>query len=71
MPEGTVKFFHEEKKYGFIELENGEAEEVDDDEDVFFHISQVRGAVIEEGEKVKFRLEEGDEGLRAADVARL
>ncbi len=71
MPEGTVKFFHEEKKYGFIELENGEAEEVDDDEDVFFHISQVRGAVIEEGEQVKFRLEEGDEGLRAADVARI
>ncbi|MCX2818836.1 MAG: CspA family cold shock protein [Methanobacteriota archaeon] len=64
MPEGTVKFYHEDKKYGFIEMQ-------DDDDDVFFHISQVRGAVIEEGEKVKFRVEEGEDGPRAADVARL
>jgi len=63
MPEGTVKFYHEDKKYGFIEMQ--------DDDDVFFHISQVRGAVIEEGEKVKFRVEEGDDGPRAADVARV
>ena len=63
MPEGTVKFFHDDKKYGFIETQDG-------DEDVFFHISEVRGAVIEEGETVKFRVEEGEDGPRAADVAR-
>ncbi len=58
-----MKFFHDDKKYGFIEMGDG-------DEDVFFHISEVRGAVIEEGEKVKFRVEEGEDGPRAADVAR-
>ncbi|MFP4632317.1 MAG: cold-shock protein [Halobacteriota archaeon] len=71
MPEGKVKFFHEEKKYGFIELEDEEDVDIDDGEDVFFHISQVRGAVIDEGERVKFRLEEGEDGPRAADVARI
>jgi len=61
---GTVTFFHDQKNYGFITPEDG-----DDDDDIFFHISQVEGDVIEEGTEVEFETEEGDKGPEAVDVA--
>ncbi|XGI83732.1 cold-shock protein [Halorutilales archaeon Cl-col2-1] len=64
MAEGTVKFFHNEKSYGFIEREDG-------DEDVFFHITEVLGAEIDEDDVVEFEIEEAEEGPRAIDVRRV
>ena len=59
--QGEVKFFHDEKKYGFIETE-------DMDDDVFFHGNDLE---IEEGEErmeVEFDTEEGDRGPKAVNV---
>lgn len=59
---GTVKFFHDQKKYGFIETD-----EMDDD--VFFHeADQEDGFSVEEGDEVEFDQEEGDRGPKAVDV---
>ncbi len=59
--QGTVKFFHNKKRYGFIESE-------DEDDDVFFHESELEGDEIEEGTEVEFETEESDKGPRAVDV---
>jgi len=61
MPVGTVKFYHDEKGYGFIESEV-------EDEDVFFHITEVTGFTPEEDDEVEFEIEEGDQGPRAVNV---
>jgi CspA family cold shock protein len=58
---GTVAFFHDKKKYGFIEPEDGS-------DDVFFHVSDLEGEEIEEGSEVEFETEEGDRGPKAVDV---
>lgn len=61
--EGRVKWFDDRKGYGFIEWNEGE--------DVFVHYSSIRGQgfrTLKEGEKVRFRVEEGDKGLQALDV---
>ena len=64
MPTGTVAFFHDRKGYGFIETE-------DADEDVFFHMDDVEGPDLEEGQEVEFDIEQADKGPRAANVRRL
>jgi len=59
---GTVKFFHDEKKYGFIETD-----EMDDD--VFFHENDLDDDLnVEEGDEVEFDQEEGDRGPKAVNV---
>jgi CspA family cold shock protein len=50
MPTGTVKFFAEDKGFGFITPENGGA-------DVFVHVSALqRGGSLREGDKVSYEL---------------
>ncbi len=66
MVTGTVKFFHDRKGYGFIERDDDE-----DEEDVFFHMEDVGGPDLEEGEEVEFEVEEADKGPRAVNVTRL
>jgi CspA family cold shock protein len=64
--EGTVKWFSEEKGYGFISPEDGSA-------DVFVHYSGIAGEgfrSLEEGEKVTYEVREGGKGLQAANVSR-
>ena len=64
--EGQVKWFDNRKGYGFIEWDGGE--------DLFVHYSSIRGQgfrTLDEGEKVRFRVEEGDKGLQAQDVIRV
>jgi len=68
MTEGTVKFFHDRKGYGFIERNDTDE---DADDDVFFHMEDVEGPDLEEGEEVRFEVEEADEGPRAKDLERL
>ena len=67
MAEGTVKWFSNEKGYGFIERGNGEA-------DVFVHFSAIDGdgyKSLTEGQRVSFEVVQGDKGLQAANVQAL
>ena len=63
MPNGTVKWFNEEKGFGFITPEDGSA-------DLFVHHSAVSGGpgTLAEGTKVTFDAESGDKGPRAGNV---
>ncbi|MFO7871433.1 MAG: cold-shock protein [Kiritimatiellia bacterium] len=60
MPQGKVKWFSQEKGYGFIEQENGE--------DLFVHKSEIQGYTLQEGESVEFEIGEGKKGPCAAQV---
>ena len=67
MAEGTVKWFSNEKGYGFIERGNGE-------QDVFVHFSAIEGEgykSLTEGQRVSFEVVQGDKGLQAANVQAL
>ena len=67
MAEGTVKWFSNEKGYGFIEREGGEA-------DVFVHFSAIAGEgykSLAEGQRVSFEVVQGDKGLQAENVSAL
>jgi CspA family cold shock protein len=60
---GIVKWFNNEKGFGFISVEGGD--------DVFVHFSaiQVDGfKTLEEGQAVKFEIVEGARGPQAANV---
>jgi CspA family cold shock protein len=65
--EGTVKWFSNEKGYGFIEQGDREA-------DVFVHFSAIAGEgykSLTEGQRVAFDVVQGDKGLQASDVSAL
>ncbi len=64
MAKGTVDFFNDTGGYGFIETE-------DADEDVFFHMEDVGGPDLEEGQEIEFDIEQADKGPRATNVQRL
>lgn len=59
MKKGTVKFFNEEKGFGFIKDENGE--------DIFVHISGLKQE-IRENDVVTFEVARGQKGLNAVNV---
>jgi CspA family cold shock protein len=62
MAEGTVKWFNEDKGYGFIEIEGG-------GKDAFVHVSALApGSRVAEGDRVTFDLEEGQKGPQAVNV---
>ncbi len=61
MVKGTVKWFNPDRNYGFIERETGT--------DIFVHGSEVDGAyLLKEGDKVSFKIENGDRGQKATNV---
>ncbi len=63
MANGVVKWFSDQKGYGFIEQEDGE--------DVFVHFSAIEGSgfrTLAEGDKVTFEVEQGTKGPAAANV---
>jgi CspA family cold shock protein len=63
---GTVKWFNDQKAYGFISLPEGGM-------DIFVHANQLRKSGIvrclKEGEQVKFRISTGDKGQYAIDIS--
>jgi CspA family cold shock protein len=66
MSRGKVKWFHDAKGYGFIELEDGK--------EVFVHYSSINiegYKTLAEGQEVEFELTDGDKGPRAANVTRV
>ena len=63
MANGTVKWFSDQKGYGFIEQEDGG--------DVFVHYSAISGSgfrTLSEGDRVTFDIEEGAKGPSATNV---
>ncbi|MCV6589704.1 MAG: cold-shock protein [Marinobacterium sp.] len=61
---GTVKWFNEEKGFGFITPDNGGS-------DVFVHFRAIQGdgfKTLAEGQQVKFDIEQGQKGPQAANV---
>lgn len=63
---GVVKWFNNQKGYGFITPDNS-------DKDVFVHFSSVTGEgykSLKEGEQVEFEIKEGPKGEQAVNVVR-
>ena len=66
MLKGKIKWFNENKGYGFIEQEEGP--------DVFVHYTCIEGdgfRTLSEGQDVEFEAKDGDKGLQALRVLKL
>ncbi len=67
MPEGRVKWFNENKGFGFIEVDGQE-------KDVFIHHSAIEMQgfrTLYEGQRVSFDIEQGNKGPAAVNVKTL
>ena len=66
MAKGKVKWFSNQKGYGFITPESGK--------DVFVHFSAIQGdgyKSLEEGQEVEFEIENGPKGEQATNVRKI
>ena len=66
MQNGKVKWFNNEKGFGFIEIEGGD--------DVFVHFTAIQGEgykSLEEGQEVTFEIVDGERGPQAANVQKV
>ena len=66
MVKGTVRWFKNEKGYGFITSESGG--------DVFVHHSEIQSdgyRTLEEGQAVEFEIKEGEKGPQAVNVVKI
>jgi len=66
MAKGTVKWFNDQKGFGFITPENGA--------DVFVHHTAIQGdgfKTLAEGQQVEFEITKGPKGNQAQNVVKL
>jgi CspA family cold shock protein len=66
MAQGTVKWFSQDKGYGFIIPDDG-------GDDLFVHFSAIQGSgfkSLEEGEKVTYEVGQGQKGPQAQNVSK-
>lgn len=67
MKQGTVKWFNEEKGFGFISVEDGD--------DIFVHYSAIKEEGkrknLDQGQEVKFDVVDGPKGLQASNVQKV
>lgn len=66
MKNGTVKWFKNDKGFGFISVEG--------EDDVFVHFSAIQGdgfKTLEEGQRVQFEVGQGAKGPQAINVVRI
>jgi CspA family cold shock protein len=61
MAKGTIKWFNEDKGFGFIEQAEG-------GNDLFVHHSETDGYALNEGDKVEYEIGEGRKGPCAVSV---
>lgn len=67
MAQGTIKWFSDQKGYGFITPEGG-------NKDIFVHFSALQGEgfkTLAEGQRVSFDITTGPKGEQAANVVKL
>jgi CspA family cold shock protein len=67
MPTGTVKWFNDEKGFGFITPDEG-------DRDLFVHHTGINGSgfkSLSENTKVSYEEESGDKGPKAVNVTKI
>jgi cold shock protein len=67
MAKGTVKWFSDQKGYGFISPEDGS-------KDVFVHHSSIQGEgfkSLQDGQSVEFEVTDGPKGPQASNVVKL
>lgn len=63
MAQGAVKWFSNEKGYGFITIDEGD--------DVFVHYTEIQGdgyKSLADGQRVEFEIVDGRKGKQAANV---
>ena len=64
--QGVVKWFNDSKGFGFIQRESGE--------DIFVHFRAIQGEgyrSLQDGQKVEFKVVEGQKGLQAEEVTKV
>ena len=66
MAKGTVKWFSNQKGYGFIAAEEGK--------DIFVHHTAIKGEgykTLQEGQAVEFEITDGSKGEQASNVVKI